>query len=565
MEELQTLMPAGSLGIQPEALVARLLAQGHSDLDAGAEVENAPQGSAVLSPPSLSLPCSPREKTSPSLLTPPCAPLDLASTSAPPCLELPKAALPSRALPTQAPHDAALEAVPFRATASAPILLLDTRPAHIFHGHGHTGRAELDTTGHLRGAVNLQVPTLLLRRTQRALSTSSELLDTMDFAAYIYSETGVRHLRRLSAAQDTREHRALGLPEGALHHLMRVYWFLDVVVLHEDDASAFSAFTLLRLLAAQRQRAAVCASDAALARRGGLYYVVGGMRAVRHLPASQPLLYVGDTPADPGDTALSPEPLHLPSPPFLSASGAPLSLQIGVLRPQAQSMERRHSALDVMQRLPFTASLRVSTGSTMCAPEEMASAREGPVVFDVSTIIPGRLYVGPDVQKLADVQELERLGVRAVLNTAVESDDTDETYQALRAQIAEYRHLPMRDAVEAVDVQASLAEACAFIDKALAADLPTYVHCRAGKSRSTTCVMAYLIQAHSWTLQRAYAYVAGQRQRTSPNIGFIAELMQFERTTLGTHTASVPLSHYSPHDLTTPCIGQSPTCPSPVP
>ncbi|WFD18194.1 hypothetical protein MCAP1_000393 [Malassezia caprae] len=542
MEEMQSLTPAGTLGIEPEALVARLRAQRDAGdaMDLGDGANDAPE-TAPLSPASLSLPGSPQTKSPPSFLTPPCAPLDLASTSAPPCMDLPKeVALISSAVPPEA----ALEAVPFRETASVPVLLLDTRPAHIFRGYGRAARPE-DTTGHLEGAVNLQVPTLLLRRTQRALSTSPELLDTMDFAAYVHSDPGVRRLRRVSAAQETQEHLALGLTEHALQYLMRVYWFLDVVVLYEDDTSAFAAFTLLRLLAAQRQRAALWANDEAHAHRGGLFYVIGGMRAVRRLPASQPLLRVGDTPADPRDAALGPEPLHLPPTPLMPAPkgrrapAPPPSLRMGVPRLQAPSMERRHSALDVVQRLPLTASLRVSTGSTTCVPEEIATAREaGAMTFDVSTIIPGRLYVGPDVQKLADVQELERLGVRAVLNTAVESDDTGEPYQTLRAQIAEYRHLPMRDAVEAVDVQANLVEACTFIDKALSAGLPTYVHCRAGKSRSTTCVMAYLIMARSWTLQQAYAYVASQRQRTSPNIGFIAELMQFERATLGTHTAT---------------------------
>ena len=55
----------------------------------------------------------------------------------------------------------------------------------------------------------------------------------------------------------------------------------------------------------------------------------------------------------------------------------------------------------------------------------------------------------------------------------------------------------------------------------------------AGKSRSATCVMAYLIQTRRWTLKQAYAFVSAQRPRTSPNIGLMAELMHFERAVLG--------------------------------
>lgn len=62
---------------------------------------------------------------------------------------------------------------------------------------------------------------------------------------------------------------------------------------------------------------------------------------------------------------------------------------------------------------------------------------------------------------------------------------------------------------------------------------PTYVHCKAGKSRSVTVVLAYLIHANAWTLKTAYAYVAERRKGISPNIGFVAELMQFEEAELG--------------------------------
>lgn len=54
---------------------------------------------------------------------------------------------------------------------------------------------------------------------------------------------------------------------------------------------------------------------------------------------------------------------------------------------------------------------------------------------------------------------------------------------------------------------------------------PTYVHCRAGKSRSVTVVLAYLIHSHRWALNKAYAYVLERRKGISPNIGFMSELL----------------------------------------
>lgn len=80
---------------------------------------------------------------------------------------------------------------------------------------------------------------------------------------------------------------------------------------------------------------------------------------------------------------------------------------------------------------------------------------------------------------------------------------------------------------------------------------PTYVHCKAGKSRSVTAVMAYLIHANHWTLSRAYAFVLERRKGISPNIGFVSELMTFEEQELGGKSIGVQPSvpgGAAPHD-----------------
>jgi pyruvate/2-oxoglutarate dehydrogenase complex dihydrolipoamide acyltransferase (E2) component len=53
-----------------------------------------------------------------------------------------------------------------------------------------------------------------------------------------------------------------------------------------------------------------------------------------------------------------------------------------------------------------------------------------------------------------------------------------------------------------------------------------------------TVVLAYLIHANAWTLKTSYAYVAERRKGISPNIGFVAELMQFEESELGLRQSS---------------------------
>lgn len=65
------------------------------------------------------------------------------------------------------------------------------------------------------------------------------------------------------------------------------------------------------------------------------------------------------------------------------------------------------------------------------------------------------------------------------------------------------------------------------------------MHCKAGKSRSVTAVMAYLIHANHWTLSRAYTFVLERRKGISPNIGFVSELMTFEEQELGGKSVGV--------------------------
>lgn len=157
---------------------------------------------------------------------------------------------------------------------------------------------------------------------------------------------------------------------------------------------------------------------------------------------------------------------------------------------------------------------------------------------------------------------------------AIECDDED----GLARGFDKYHKIPMRDTVEEENVIKGVREVCQFLgkyfhsviftsqreleidqqrfrfhfsDDARLHSQPTYVHCKAGKSRSVTAVMAYLIHANHWPLARAYAFVLDRRRGISPNIGFVSELMNFEEEELGRKslgvipTANLPPSNHS--------------------
>ena len=438
-----------------------------------------------------------------------------------------------------------LTRVPFQSRSTVPVLLLDTRPAHIFQGCVDTSDM-LDgsddvRTGHLKGAINVQIPTLLFRRTQRALTSSPALLDSIDIASYIQSEAGRRKLRSMCWAQELPP-VSKAVDPAVLNELIRVFWFMDIVVLYEDRASSFAAYLLLRTIAAIRARASERAPPELTSRRCGLYHVMGGVRGLRENPAWLPFFEVGDSYVEQEAEAEAPiEELALPGSGCDARARRPplprLNTSVSDVAP-APSLSSGTEGAPLSR--PLTAGLYVMTDRAEPLWDAPRTAREPEEAtdFEVSTIVPGQLYLGSHIQTPADARQLEALGIRAVLNTAAElplsQEDPHSPMSVLRdTSIRDYLHIPMRDVVEAVGVQQQLRDACRFLERMRACGRPTFVHCRAGKSRSATCVMAYLIQTRRWTLKQAYAFVSAQRPRTSPNIGLMAELMHFERAVLG--------------------------------
>ncbi|KAJ7756164.1 hypothetical protein B0H16DRAFT_693693 [Mycena metata] len=163
-------------------------------------------------------------------------------------------------------------------------------------------------------------------------------------------------------------------------------------------------------------------------------------------------------------------------------------------------------------------------------PDDPPTTEEAFPDFAISTILPNFLFLGPELTTPAHVAELQSLGVRRILNIAAECDDDHGLH--LRT-VFKYVKIPMRDTVEEENIARGVRQVCEILDDARLHSAATYVHCKAGKSRSVTAVMAYLIHANHWTLSRAYAFVLERRKGISPNIGFVSELMTFEEEELG--------------------------------
>ncbi|KAK7264516.1 hypothetical protein RJT34_32125 [Clitoria ternatea] len=72
-----------------------------------------------------------------------------------------------------------------------------------------------------------------------------------------------------------------------------------------------------------------------------------------------------------------------------------------------------------------------------------------------------------------------------------------------------------------------------FIDEAKRQGGSVLVHCFAGRSRSVTIVVAYLMKTRGMSFSEALQHVKSKRPSASPNPGFIRQLEDFEKSLQG--------------------------------
>ncbi|KAL4398154.1 hypothetical protein HN51_002759 [Arachis hypogaea] len=84
-----------------------------------------------------------------------------------------------------------------------------------------------------------------------------------------------------------------------------------------------------------------------------------------------------------------------------------------------------------------------------------------------------------------------------------------------------------------VDLKQYFNQCFDFIEDAKMHGGGVLVHCFAGKSRSVTVVVAYLMKTRGMSLSEALQHVKSRRPLASPNPGFIRQLEDFEKSLQG--------------------------------
>ncbi|KAK7496258.1 hypothetical protein BaRGS_00012423 [Batillaria attramentaria] len=118
-------------------------------------------------------------------------------------------------------------------------------------------------------------------------------------------------------------------------------------------------------------------------------------------------------------------------------------------------------------------------------------------------------------------ERLQSLGVTAVVNVSTTCANHFEA--DLR-----YLNIPVNDSASA-DLTVWFATANEFIDSVQREGGRVLVHCHAGRSRSVTICLAYLMRTYGWTLDAAYEHVRARRDVIDPNLNFMRQLQDYRR------------------------------------
>lgn len=127
-----------------------------------------------------------------------------------------------------------------------------------------------------------------------------------------------------------------------------------------------------------------------------------------------------------------------------------------------------------------------------------------------------------------DVPHLRLAGVTGVINMCIEYRGPIKTY----AQSGiEQLWLPTVDFTP--PSLSAIHRGVDFIDKHVAAGGKVYVHCKAGRGRSATVVLCWLIGRRGFTPEQAAAYLAQQRPHINKGLAERTVVQEFHQSCLG--------------------------------
>ncbi|XP_029633302.1 dual specificity protein phosphatase 7-like [Octopus sinensis] len=133
------------------------------------------------------------------------------------------------------------------------------------------------------------------------------------------------------------------------------------------------------------------------------------------------------------------------------------------------------------------------------------------------------LFLG-NAKNSQELSLLKQNGIKYILNVTANMPNMFEKDDSFK-----YMQIPINDHWSQ-NLSIFFPKAIEFIEEGLSQDYGVLVHCLAGISRSVTVTVAYLMQKMSITLNDAYDRVKKCKPNISPNINFMGQLLDFEKS-----------------------------------
>ena len=147
-------------------------------------------------------------------------------------------------------------------------------------------------------------------------------------------------------------------------------------------------------------------------------------------------------------------------------------------------------------------------------------------------IIQNLLYYGDMKLALKD-EELSKLGIKAIiclLPKEKQITHDNNKFKVLNINTRDFITCSLNDWAE---------QTSNFIEENINNNKPVYVHCAFGISRSTSCILHYLMTKKNMNLKDSFNFVRSKRQVASPTIGFFKDLVEYDKKLFGKNSMTV--------------------------
>lgn len=151
-----------------------------------------------------------------------------------------------------------------------------------------------------------------------------------------------------------------------------------------------------------------------------------------------------------------------------------------------------------------------------------------------------RLYMSGDAISM-DIAALESLGITSIINATVSSPNFFESHKKIS-----YLRLSLKDNTDE-KLDTCIDESWDFIETARKMGRAVLCHCEKGMSRSASIVLAYVMRHMEMSLVDSLELLKSRRPQTSPNSGFMEQLLEYEVSLFEERSPSLSIAQYR-HD-----------------